>query len=167
MYRFAGLLYDRYYDGLSIAIRPLSTATTATDGGSSAQEDSLLRVFSLYPTLAVDAGDILTAIAGTSASCGRMDPAVESLREKGANTMADVHVYVNRPADKESAGLEDLEEALKKLEHVSDVDVNSPGNVVAVSFEGGRAEREEIERTVEEAGYEISRLSVRTTFGEE
>ncbi len=80
--------------------------------------------------------------------------------------MADVHVYVNRPADKESAGLEDLEEALKKLEHVSDVDVNSPGNVVAVSFEGGRAEREEIERTVEEAGYEISRLSVRTTFGE-
>ncbi len=81
--------------------------------------------------------------------------------------MADVHVYLNRPADKESAGLEDLGEALKKLEHVSDVDVNSPGNVVAVSFEGGRAEREEIERAVEEAGYEISRLSVRTTFGEE
>lgn len=81
--------------------------------------------------------------------------------------MADVHVYVNRPADKESAGLEDLKEALKKLEHVSDVDVNSPGNVVAVSFEGGRAERQEIERTVEEVGYEISRLSVRTTFGEE
>ncbi len=81
--------------------------------------------------------------------------------------MADVHVYVNRPADKESAGLEDLEEALKKLEHVSDVDVNSPGNVVAVSFEGGRAERQEIERTVEEAGYEISRVSVRTTFSEE
>jgi copper chaperone CopZ len=81
--------------------------------------------------------------------------------------MADVHVYVNRPADKESAGLEDLGEALKKLEYVSDIDVNSPGNVVAVSFEGGRAEREEIERAVEEAGYEISRLSVRTTFGEE
>ncbi len=51
--------------------------------------------------------------------------------------MADVHVYVNRPADKEGASLEDLEEALKKLEHVSDVDINSPGNVVAVSFEGG------------------------------
>jgi copper chaperone CopZ len=75
--------------------------------------------------------------------------------------------HPNRPADKESAGLKDLEEALKKLEHVSDVDINSPGNVVAVSFEGGRVEREEIERTVEEAGYEISRLSVRTTFGEE
>jgi copper chaperone CopZ len=81
--------------------------------------------------------------------------------------MADVHVYVNRPADKESAGLKELEEALKKLKYVSDIDINSPGNVVAVSFEGGQEEREEIERTVQEAGYEISRLSVRTTFGEE
>ncbi len=81
--------------------------------------------------------------------------------------MADVHVYINRPAEKEGTALEDLKEALEKLEYVSDVDVNSPGNVVAVSFEGGQKEREEIERTVEEAGYEISRLSVRTTFGEE
>src|SRR3712207_800862 len=53
--------------------------------------------------VAVDASDILTAFAGTSASCGRTDPTVEPFREKGANTMADVHVYVNRPADKESA----------------------------------------------------------------
>lgn len=81
--------------------------------------------------------------------------------------MADVHVYVNRPADKEGAGLEDLQEALKKLDHVSDVDTNSTGNVVAVSFEGGQEEREEIKRAVEEAGYEISRLSVRTDFAEE
>ncbi len=81
--------------------------------------------------------------------------------------MADVHVYINRPAGKEGAGLEDLEEALKKLDHVSNVDTNSSGNVVALSFEGGRAEREEIERAVEEAGYEVSRISVRTTFGEE
>ena len=66
--------------------------------------------------------------------------------------MADVHVYVNRPAEKEGASLEDLEEALRKLEHVSDVEVNSPGNVVGVSFEGGQAQREEIKRTVEEAG---------------
>ncbi len=80
--------------------------------------------------------------------------------------MADVHVYVNRPAEKESTALEDLQEALKKLEHVSDVDVNPPGNVVAVSFEGGREQQEEIERTVEEAGYEVSRVSVRTTFEE-
>ncbi len=81
--------------------------------------------------------------------------------------MADVHIYVNRPVEKEGTALEDLEEALRKLAHVSDVDINSPGNVVAVSFEGGRARQEEIERAVEEAGYEVSRVSVRTTFAEE
>lgn len=81
--------------------------------------------------------------------------------------MPDVHVYVNRPADKEGASLEDLGETLRGLEHVTDVDVNAPGNVVAVSYEGGRAERDAIERAVEEAGYEVSRLSVRSTFEEE
>jgi copper chaperone CopZ len=81
--------------------------------------------------------------------------------------VADVHIYVNRPAEKEGTALEDLEEALRKLAHVSDVDISSPGNVVAVSFEGGRARQEEIERAVEEAGYEVSRVSVRTTFAEE
>lgn len=81
--------------------------------------------------------------------------------------MAEVHVYVNRPANKEDPGLGDLEEALKKLDHVSGVETNSAGNVVAVSFEGGREERDEIERAVEEAGYEVSRLSVRTDFDEE
>jgi copper chaperone CopZ len=80
--------------------------------------------------------------------------------------VADVHVYVNRPVEKEGTALEDLEKAIRKLDHVSDVEVNPPGNVVAVSFEGGQAEQEEIERTVEEAGYEVSRLSVRTTFDE-
>ena len=81
--------------------------------------------------------------------------------------MADVHVYINRPAAREGTDLEDIDEALRKFDFVSDVEVNAPGNVVAVSFEGGQEEREEIERTVQEAGYEISRLSVRTTFGEE
>jgi copper chaperone CopZ len=81
--------------------------------------------------------------------------------------VADVHVYVNRPAGKEGANLEDLEEALRKLEYVSEVEADPPGNVVAVSFEGGQAEREEIERAVEKAGYEVSRISVRTTFREE
>ena len=81
--------------------------------------------------------------------------------------MADLHVYVNRPPNKEDTSLEDLQEALKKLGHVSDVEVDSPGNVVAVSFEGGKAEQEAIERAVEETGYELSRLSVRTTFPEE
>ncbi len=81
--------------------------------------------------------------------------------------MPDVHVYVNRPADEEGVTLEDLGETLRGLEHVTDVDVNAPGNVVAVSYEGGRAERDAIERAVEEAGYEVSRLSVRSTFEEE
>jgi len=81
--------------------------------------------------------------------------------------VADVHVYVNRPAEKEGLALEDLGEVLRKLDHVSDVDVNTPGNVVAVSFEGGKAEQESIVRAVEEAGYEVSRLSVRSTVKEE
>ncbi len=81
--------------------------------------------------------------------------------------MPEIHIYVSRPAEKEGVTLEDLEETLRKLEHVSDVAANSPGNVVAVSFEGGQAQQEEIERAVEEAAYEISRLSVRSTFSEE
>ena len=81
--------------------------------------------------------------------------------------MADVHVYVNRTAGKGDMALEDIEEALRKLDYVSDIDVNAPGNVVAVSFEGGRAEQEEIKDTVEGAGYEVSRLSVRSTIADE
>ena len=78
--------------------------------------------------------------------------------------MADVHIYVNRTAAKEGTALEDIEEALRKLDYVSDVDLNPPGNVVAVSFDGGKAEQEEIKNAVEEAGYEVSRLSVRSDF---
>jgi copper chaperone CopZ len=80
--------------------------------------------------------------------------------------VADVHVYFNRPADKEDANLEDLREALRNLEHVSEVRFDPSGNVVAVSFEGGEAEQGAIERAVEEVGYEVSRLSVRSTFTE-
>ena len=76
--------------------------------------------------------------------------------------MEDVHVYVDRPAGKGNADLEDLGEALRGLDHVSDVHVDAPGSVVAVSYEGGRAGREAIERAVEEAGYGVSRLSVRS-----
>ena len=78
--------------------------------------------------------------------------------------MADVHVYITRPADREGATLEDIDEALRKLDYVSDVDISLSETVVAVSFEGGRAEQEEIKRAVEEAGFEVSRLSVRSTF---
>jgi hypothetical protein len=37
---------------------------------------------------------------------------------------------------------------------------------VAVSYEGGTTGREAIERAVEEAGYGVSRLSVRSDFEE-
>ena len=80
--------------------------------------------------------------------------------------MKDVHVYVNSPAEKEDTALEDLGEALRTLGYVSDFDLNPPGNVVAVSYEGGKEEREAIKRTVEEAGYEVSRLSVRSDIEE-
>ncbi len=78
--------------------------------------------------------------------------------------MEDVHVYVDRPAGKEDTDLEDLGEALRGLDHVSDVHVDASGSVVAVSYEGGKAGREAIERAVEEAGYGVSRLSVRSDF---
>jgi copper chaperone CopZ len=81
--------------------------------------------------------------------------------------VADVHVYVNRTAGKGDMALEDIEEALRKLDYVSDIDVNAPGNVVAVTFEGGKAEQEEIKDTVEGAGYEVSRLSVRSSIADE
>ena len=80
--------------------------------------------------------------------------------------MEDVHVYVDRPAGKEDADLEDLGEALRGLDHVFEVHVDASSNVVAVSYEGGRTGREAIERAVEEAGYGVSRLSVRSDFEE-
>ncbi len=97
----------------------------------------------------------------------RVDVApAQTVLEKGS-TVADVHIYVTRPADKEGAALEDIEEVLRELDYVSGVEASPAGNVVAVSFEGGKAEQEEITRTVEETGYKVSRLSVRTTFTDE
>jgi copper chaperone CopZ len=81
--------------------------------------------------------------------------------------VADIHVYVNRTAAKEGSFLEDIEEALRQLDYVSHVEANPVGNVVVVSFEGGKAEREGIKETVEEAGYEVSRLSVRSTIADQ
>jgi len=81
--------------------------------------------------------------------------------------VADVHVYVTRPAQNEGATLGDIEGVLSELDYVSGVEVSPTESVVAVSFQGGKAEQEEIKRTVEETGYEVSRLSVRTTFAEE
>ena len=81
--------------------------------------------------------------------------------------MTDVHIYVNKPPEKDVPALEELEDVLKRLDCVSEAKVDPSGSVVAVSFEGGRDEREEIERVVEESGYEVSRSSVRSTFPRE
>jgi copper chaperone CopZ len=81
--------------------------------------------------------------------------------------VTDVHVYVNRTAAKEGMALEDIEEALNELDYVSDVVVRPVENLVAVTFEGGKAEQEGIKQTVEEAGYEVSRLSVRSTIADQ
>ncbi len=78
--------------------------------------------------------------------------------------MPDVHIYVNKPPGKDVPALEDLEDVLKRLGYVSEARADPTVSVVAVTFEGGRAEQEEIERAVEEAGYQVSRLSVRTDF---
>lgn len=80
--------------------------------------------------------------------------------------MAGVHVYVHKPLQEDVSDLEDLEEAVGRLGFVSEVRTNPSGNVAAVSFDGGRAEQEEIERVMEEGSYEISRLSVRSDFSE-
>jgi len=51
---------------------------------------------------------------------------------------------------------------VKKLEHVSEAKADPTTSVVAVTFEGGRAEQREIERAIKGAGYVVSRLSVRS-----
>ena len=51
---------------------------------------------------------------------------------------------------------------MKKLEHVSEAKADPTTSVVAITFEGGRAEKQEIERVIKEAGYVVSRLSVRS-----
>ncbi len=78
--------------------------------------------------------------------------------------MADVHVYVNRPANEEVPALEELADSVRGLDHVSEVRADRSGSVLAISFEGGPTEQEEIERAVRDAGYELQRLSVRGDF---
>jgi copper chaperone CopZ len=87
--------------------------------------------------------------------------------DREETSVTDVHVYVNRTAAKEGTALEDIEEALNELDYVSDVVVRPAENLVAVTFEGGKAEREGIKDAVEELGYEVSRLSVRSTIADQ
>ena len=76
--------------------------------------------------------------------------------------MPDIHFYVNKPPEKDVPAFEGLADVVKKLEHVSEAKADPTTSVVAVTFEGGRAERQEIERVIKKAGYVISRLSVRS-----
>jgi copper chaperone CopZ len=76
----------------------------------------------------------------------------------------DIHVYVTRPSEKDVPAFEDLEDVVKRLEHVSEAKADPTGSVVAVTFEGGRAEKQQIKRAIEEVGYKVSRLSVRSEF---
>jgi copper chaperone CopZ len=75
--------------------------------------------------------------------------------------MPDIHFYVTKPPEDVPA-FKGLADVVKKLEHVSEAKADPTTSVVAVTFEGGRAEKQEIERVIKEAGYVVSRLSVRS-----
>ena len=81
--------------------------------------------------------------------------------------MPDVMVWVTKPGDEGVQDLETLGEEVRGLEHVSEVDVRVEGSVVHVSFEGGKAEQEEIEDAIRQAGYEILRFRIeKVSLGE-
>ncbi len=63
--------------------------------------------------------------------------------------MPDVTLVVRSLAESER-----LERALARLGFVEEVNVDPTKGLVAVSYEGGEAELEEIGRVIEEAGYE-------------
>lgn len=76
--------------------------------------------------------------------------------------MPDVMVWVTKSSGDEGVpSLQDVGRRVEELGHVSWVDVRTEGSVVHVSFEGGKAEQEEIERTIQEVGYEIFKVSHR------
>jgi copper chaperone CopZ len=67
--------------------------------------------------------------------------------------MPDVTFVVRDVASAEDA--EKLARALTRLGFVNGVNVDAEKGLVAVSFEGGEAEREKIEGTMEEAGHDV------------
>ena len=76
--------------------------------------------------------------------------------------MPDIHFYLTKPPEKDVPALESLEGVLEKLESVSEAKADPTTSVVAVTFAGGRAEQQEIERAIKGAGYVVSRRSVRS-----
>ncbi len=75
--------------------------------------------------------------------------------------MPDVMVWVTKRGDEDVPDLETLGEEVGRLDRVSEVDVRVEGSVLHVSFEGGRAEQEEIEGAIRQSGYEIFKVSHR------
>ncbi len=73
--------------------------------------------------------------------------------------MPDLVVWVTKSGDKQAPGLEDVGQEVRNLDHVSEVEVSVVGSAIHVLFEGGKAEQEEIERAIREAGYEIFKIS--------
>ncbi len=67
--------------------------------------------------------------------------------------MPDVTLVVRDLSDAEDA--ERLERAIGRLPFVNLVNVDSAKGLVAVSYDGGEAELERIESTVEEAGHDF------------
>jgi copper chaperone CopZ len=86
---------------------------------------------------------------------------------RGGRTVPDIHLYINQPPEEDVPAFEGLADVVKRLEHVSEAKANPTTRVVAVTFTGGRAEQQEIERAIKETGYEVSRRSVRTDYPRE
>jgi len=94
---------------------------------------------------------------------GSNGPSTSGNEREEYKTVTEVHFYVARASERKDApALWEVGNNVRKLSHVYGVEVDPSGSVVAVSFEGGRDEQREIEGAIEKAGYEISRLSVRS-----
>jgi len=65
--------------------------------------------------------------------------------------MPDVTLVVRDLKDAEEAGK--LERAISRLDFVNEVNADPEKGLLAVSYEGGEAELEKIEASVEEAGH--------------
>ena len=90
-----------------------------------------------------------------------MSGAVVHRSRKEEKVVPDVMVWVTKPEGKDVPSLEAVGQEVRKLGHVFEVDVRTEGSVMGVLFEGGRAEQEEIEHTIREAGYDIFKVSHR------
>jgi hypothetical protein len=73
--------------------------------------------------------------------------------------MPDVVVWVTKPSGENAPNLEAVGGEVGRLDHVSEVGFMTEQSALRVSYEGGKAEEEEIEHTIREAGNEIFKVS--------